>query len=431
MSTNLLIREGCEFYPYSAGRFVLRTPDHRHFLVSSTTKEILEALRKATPLNVLFDNLSDSSKQGMTVEELQSLIEKRYSGLGVLACPDDLSVTAPGRSVTAGLAFLHCWDLIPASPVKWIATRLTWLYGAMPAVAMLLLIAAAHLFLYSSGLAAFHPRLPHGSPLVMLLFSLLSILAHEMGHATALSRFKAVPGKIGFGLYLLMPTFFADVSEIWRLPRHARLVVDLGGVYFQQAMFVIFAVLAKAYSSLDFAAPCVAIDTMTLLALNPVFRFDGYWFLADWLELPKLHRDAIRLLKDWFHRLLARFEPAHSGSSEECPRFKGIKSVVFATYAAFCNLFLLFSILLSVHYLHSGLFGFLDRVPDELLSIRLSVRSGDWAAVTDQIVSIAIASAFSATAVLGLSLYFSRLFASLRRSFRRWRTSSVASFVPR
>jgi putative peptide zinc metalloprotease protein len=403
MPTYLSIQNGCEFYPYGAGRYVLHTPNNRHFLVSDTTKELLEALSIRTPLETICENLGDSAT---TAEELKSVLEKRYSGLGVFLS-DEPKPISETRSLTAGLAFLKCWDLVPASLVRHWAAGLRWLYGTAPAAITLAAIAAAHIALYSQHFDTFHLRLPHGSPLIILFLSLFSILAHEMGHATALARYGAAPGKIGFGLYLLMPTFFADVSEVWRLPRKGRLVVDLGGVYFQQAVFIVFAILALQFSSLELAAPCYAIDTMTLVALNPVFRFDGYWLLADWLELPKLHSDAVRLLKQWGSRI-----------PKTRPQLGRVQSAVFMAYAASCILFLAISLLLSVHYLRSGLFGFVERLPGLILEIRLSARAGDWATTTDQVVSTVVASAFSGTAIFGLSLYAGRLLAPISRLLR-------------
>ena len=302
MPTYLPIQTGCEFLAYSGSRYVLHTPDDRHFLVSSTTKEILEALREGVPLESICSSLSGPQDGEMSADELRQVLEKRYAHLGIFPRQGETAAVTREGAVT-NWAFLRCWDLMPAHVVLSAARLLSWMYQWIPGFLILAAILAAHVLVYSKGLAAFHVKLSHGSPLLILFLALFSILVHEIGHATALLRFGATPGKIGFGLYLLMPTFFADVSQVWRLPRHARFAVDLGGVFFQQAVFAIFAAIAAIWSSFEFAAACSAIDAMTLLALNPVFRFDGYWLLADWLGFPRLHQDALLLLKTWTARL--------------------------------------------------------------------------------------------------------------------------------
>jgi putative peptide zinc metalloprotease protein len=78
-------------------------------------------------------------------------------------------------------------------------------------------------------------------------------------------------------MFMLMPIFFANVSQIWILPKKSRITVDLGGIYFQHIAFTIFAVAAAITHLPSFPAACIAIDVMCLIAINPAFRFDGYW----------------------------------------------------------------------------------------------------------------------------------------------------------
>ena len=59
-----------------------------------------------------------------------------------------------------------------------------------------------------------------------------STTLHEIGHATATSFFGASHGGIGGGFYLFSPVYFADVTDIWRLKKWQRIVVNVAGVYF-------------------------------------------------------------------------------------------------------------------------------------------------------------------------------------------------------
>jgi len=71
-------------------------------------------------------------------------------------------------------------------------------------------------------------------------FMLVSILAHELGHAAAVSRYG------GSRVILDLP-FIVDAPalrrcfRIWRFPRKHRMVGRLGGVYFQTTDFSLFA----------------------------------------------------------------------------------------------------------------------------------------------------------------------------------------------
>lgn len=129
-----------------------------------------------------------------------------------------------------------------------------------------------------------------------ILFLLL-LLFHELGHATACSRFGQRPRSIGFVVYLLYPSFYSDVSAAWRLRRWQRVVVDLAGCYFQ---LIASAAIMLLYHSTHWeplrTAVCLGIYSM-LYTLNPVFRFDGYWVLADMLGVTNLGEQPRRIAR--------------------------------------------------------------------------------------------------------------------------------------
>ena len=62
---------------------------------------------------------------------------------------------------------------------------------------------------------------------------LASSFFHELGHASACKYFGVRHGGVGFGLYLTFPVLYTDVTEIWKLNRRQRCVVNWAGVYFQ------------------------------------------------------------------------------------------------------------------------------------------------------------------------------------------------------
>src|SRR5207237_7454780 len=71
-----------------------------------------------------------------------------------------------------------------------------------------------------------------GFMLLVLLLVILSAGFHELGHAAALRYAGGTPRSFGFGMYLMYPVFFTDVSDSYRLWRWARVRPDLGGFYF-------------------------------------------------------------------------------------------------------------------------------------------------------------------------------------------------------
>lgn len=140
------------------------------------------------------------------------------------------------------------------------------------------------------------------------------VFFHELGHATAAARFGVAPKTIGFGFYLIFPVFFTDVTNVWRLNKHQRIVVNLAGVYFQ---LLFSALLIGAFYLIPAAHGLTRILTGTVLSmnifvvlysLNPFLRNDGYWVYSDFFEIPNLMSRS--MLYPW--RLLKLVAPENS-----------------------------------------------------------------------------------------------------------------------
>ena len=134
----------------------------------------------------------------------------------------------------------------------------------------------------------------------------LSVLFHELGHASACVHHGARPSEIGFTIYLVFPAFYSDVTDAWQLRRGQRVVIDLAGIYFQ-------AILGSAYLAayrlthwepLWFAWMMIA--TSAVFMLNPILKFDGYWAVADLLGVMQLSRQPVRIVRHWVSRALGR-----------------------------------------------------------------------------------------------------------------------------
>jgi putative peptide zinc metalloprotease protein len=131
----------------------------------------------------------------------------------------------------------------------------------------------------------------------------LSLVAHELGHASACTRYGAPPGEIGFTTYWIYPAFYSDVSSAWRLKRWQRVVVDLGGVFFQLGVGAIYGL---TYMVTGWEPARVAVYMIlynAIFSLNPVLKFDGYWIVSDALGVLNLARQPRRIARHVWDRL--------------------------------------------------------------------------------------------------------------------------------
>lgn len=192
------------------------------------------------------------------------------------------------------------WPLISES----IVNRLTPLFGVFfrqwPATALLgLMLIAGVVFpqlFVSLRFTGESLTLGYGLLLISLLF-------HELGHASACSYFGARPRAIGFGIYLVYPVFYSDVSAAWELRPRSRVIVDVAGLYFQGIVGALYVLL---YVWTDWEPLLVAILMIagsSVFSLNPIFKFDGYWMIADALNVHNLSQQPGRIARHVWARL--------------------------------------------------------------------------------------------------------------------------------
>jgi putative peptide zinc metalloprotease protein len=193
------------------------------------------------------------------------------------------------------------FTLIPASLVRAVAQPLSRAFDPLTFVTIVCFA------LVSTALIGFHTALPMISTLdiaftMVLLF--LSIVAHELGHASACAKFSVKPGDIGFTMYLIYPALYTDVNAAWRLKRFQRVIIDLGGVYFQLlgATICLLAYRLVAWPPLIHVVPVIILNCF--LMLNPFLKFDGYWLLSDALGVPNLSQQSLILWRDWLAKVM-------------------------------------------------------------------------------------------------------------------------------
>ena len=79
----------------------------------------------------------------------------------------------------------------------------------------------------------------------------------------------------------------------------------------------------------------VASVSTLLFNINPLLRFDGYYILSDWLQIPNLHQRSTKQLRHLFEGYL--FGVSHSESAAETRSEKSWLTV-FARRMAFVSI---------------------------------------------------------------------------------------------
>lgn len=271
--------------------FLLTSRKGSRIRLSASAHQLLRLKQSGVPSETIAEALSRKGRQVTAAE-----IDSRYREL-----LERIEKIEQGANDNP-LGFWFRLRLLPEALVARLASRLQVAFAPGPA-AVLLVVTIACL----AALALFPPAAQAGSafwPGYGLL--LLSLVVHELGHASACARFGVRPGEIGATLYLIYPALYSDVSGAWQLPRGQRVLVDLGGMYFQLAAGAVYAA-AYAFSGWEPLRVAVLMILGTgVFSLNPIFKFDGYWVLADALGVTNLSRQPARVLGHYYARLRGR-----------------------------------------------------------------------------------------------------------------------------
>lgn len=128
-------------------------------------------------------------------------------------------------------------------------------------------------------------------------------LCHEFGHAFMAKRAGCRVQSMGVAFMVLLPLFYTDVSDAWRVnDRRARLLIGAGGVL---AEMLLACIALLAWSLLPdgpartaaFMLASATWITTVIVNLNPFMRFDGYFLISDLWEVDNLQGRAFALCR--------------------------------------------------------------------------------------------------------------------------------------
>lgn len=155
-----------------------------------------------------------------------------------------------------------------------------------------------------------------GNSLAIQTFVLLGMdyvltFIHELGHAVVLVHYGRKVKSAGFMLYFGSPVFYVESSEVLMLDRRQRIVQAAAGPYAEL-------IISGLASALIWSFPDSAISPFlyTWAVLNyfvifmnlvPMLELDGYFILADVIQVPDLRPRSLRFIRyDLWRKLRGR-----------------------------------------------------------------------------------------------------------------------------
>ena len=130
---------------------------------------------------------------------------------------------------------------------------------------------------------------------------------HEFGHGLSCKHFGGEVHEMGFLFLVFSPCLYCNVSDSWVLPsKWKRIVISAAGIYVELiiaalATFVWWNTPTQPFvNNMALSLMVVCSVSTVVFNANPLMRYDGYYVLADWIEIPNLRERANKFLKNLF-----------------------------------------------------------------------------------------------------------------------------------
>jgi putative peptide zinc metalloprotease protein len=182
--------------------------------------------------------------------------------------------------------------------------------------------------------------------LVLLWFVYPVVKAlHELGHAYATRRWGGEVHEIGMMLLVLSPVPYVDASSAWGFrDKRKRMVVGAAGIAVELflgalALFVWLMVEPGAVRAVAYNVMLISGVSTLLFNGNPLLRFDGYYVLADAIEIPNLGARSNSILGTCSSVTCSASRrpraPAHSTGERVWMVVYGIASFIYRIFISF------------------------------------------------------------------------------------------------
>ena len=131
-------------------------------------------------------------------------------------------------------------------------------------------------------------------------------LIHELAHSLVCKKYGGRVGSCGILVLLMIPMPYVDVTSSWRFENKWKRILTSAAGMLSEVFVAAIACYVWANSQpgpVQYHAGNVIITASLhtlLFNINPLMRFDGYYMLADWLEIPNLSPNGRGWLKGIF-----------------------------------------------------------------------------------------------------------------------------------
>ena len=202
------------------------------------------------------------------------------------------------------------------------------------------LVALSALTLVAVEFDVFRAKLPefhqffsiHNAFLLAVVLGVTKIM-HEFGHGLCCKHFGGECHEMGIMVLVLTPCLYCNVSDSWMLPnKWHRAAIGAAGIYVELVLASICTFLwwfSEPGLLHNLCLNVVFISSVSTVIFNgnPLLRYDGYYILADLVEIPNLRQKATTILSRKLSEWCLGMEPP------EDPFLPQRNQIFFALYS--------------------------------------------------------------------------------------------------
>jgi putative peptide zinc metalloprotease protein len=308
--------------------WVVKDPVGLHyFRFQEEEYAILEMLDGQTSLDEIKERFEEEfPPQKITLEELHQFLGMLHrSGLILSGVPGQGQELLKRRwqrrkqqalAVLSNILCIRMRGIDPERFLDWLYGKTSWFFSRTAfACCILLMLAALSLIIvefnvFRSKLPEFHQFFNLHNALWLTVTLAVSKILHEFGHGLTCKHFGGECHEMGLMILVLTPCLYCNVSDSWMLPnKWHRAAIGAAGMYVEGILaaictFVWWYTSPGLINNLCLNIMFISSVSTVIFNGNPLLRYDGYYILADVMEIPNLRQKATQILSrkmsDWF-----------------------------------------------------------------------------------------------------------------------------------
>lgn len=204
----------------------------------------------------------------------------------------------------------------PERLLNWLYPKVAWIFSPVTVcLSVILMIAALSLVLvqfdlFRSKLPGFYQFFTPTNGLLLAAVLGCTKVLHEFGHGLTCKHFGGECHEMGVMILVLTPCLYCNVSDSWMLPsKWRRAAIGFAGIYVEVllaaiATFIWWFTNPGLLNNICLNIMFISSVSTILFNANPLLRYDGYYVLADLMEIPNMRQKASsianRKMGEWF-----------------------------------------------------------------------------------------------------------------------------------